>query len=44
MKKKSLPKERNPFVTHIVKRKAGPHGPTKKAIRKREKDQLRKEL
>lgn len=44
MKKKALPKERNPFVAHIMRRKAGPHGPSKKAQRKREKENLRKEI
>ena len=42
MKKKPLPKERNPFVAHMVKRKAGAHGLSPKAQRKREKETLKK--
>jgi hypothetical protein len=42
-KRKELPKERNPFVQHLVSKKQGAHGKTKKAIRRDEKSQLRKE-
>jgi hypothetical protein len=39
--KKKLPKARNPFVQHIIKRKAGAHGPTYKSLRKRNKEKLK---
>lgn len=42
-KRKELPKERNPFVQHLISKKQGAHGKTKKAIRRDEKSQLRKE-
>lgn len=41
MKTKKLPKARNPFVQHIVKRKGGAHGPTYKAQRKAQKQRLK---
>jgi hypothetical protein len=45
MKTKTViaPKERNPFVQHIVCRKQGAHGKSKKAVRRDEKAQLKKE-
>jgi hypothetical protein len=43
-KRIKIPKPRNPFVQHIVKRKGGAHGPTYKAQRKRAKDQLKQEV
>lgn len=42
-KSKQLPKERNPFVQHLIAKKQGAHGKTKKAVRRDEKAQLRKE-
>jgi hypothetical protein len=38
-----LKKERNPFVQHLIGKKQGAHGKTKKAVRRDEKVQLRKE-
>lgn len=35
-------KQRNPFVQHIVKKKQGAHGKSKKAMRKQEKQKLKK--
>ena len=44
MKRKAAPKERNPFVQHLInKRGAGVHGKSKKAIRRQEKVQLQKD-
>lgn len=37
-------KERNPFVAHVMRKRAGAHGKSKKAIRRMEKIQFRKEL
>ena len=42
-KQKELPKPRNPFVQHLIGKKQGAHGKTKKAVRRDEKAQLRKE-
>ena len=42
-KKKDAPKERNPFVQHLLTKKQGAHGKTKKAIRRAEKVQMQKE-
>ena len=42
-KQKELPKERNPFVQHLISKKQGAHGKSKKAVRRDEKAQLRKE-
>jgi hypothetical protein len=43
-KQKELPKERNPFVQYLINRKgAGVHQKSKKAQRRDEKAQLRKE-
>ncbi len=44
-KQKELPKERNPFVQHLINRKgSGAHQKSKKAIRRDEKVSLKKEL
>jgi hypothetical protein len=44
MKRKEIPKERNPFVEHLTNRKgAGFHGKSKKAIRRKEKILLQKQ-
>lgn len=44
MKQKlKAPKERNPFVQHLVTKKSGAHGKTKKAVRRNEKVALKKE-
>ena len=42
-KKKAPPKPRDPFVQHLIKKKQGAHGKSKKAQRKQEKDQLKKD-
>lgn len=42
-KKKKIPKPRNPFVQHIVVKKQGAHNESKKAIRAREKANLKKQ-
>jgi hypothetical protein len=42
-KKKDGPKERNPFVQHLLTKKQGAHGKTKKAQRRTEKVSLKKE-
>lgn len=41
-KKKQLPKQRNPFVQHIITKKSGAHGKSKKAQRRDDKAELRK--
>lgn len=41
--KQKSPKQRNPFVQHIITKKSGAHGKTKKAIRRDDKAQLKKE-
>lgn len=41
--KQKTPKERNPFVQHLVTKKSGAHGKSKKAIRRNEKVALKKE-
>ena len=45
MKHKILkaPKERNPFVQHLIGKKQGAHGKSKKAIRRDDKVSLKKE-
>ncbi len=43
MKKNKVPKERNPFVLHLVGKKQGPHEKSKKIIRRDAKAQLKKE-
>lgn len=40
--KKSAPKNRNPFVQHLLTKKQGAHGKSKKANRRAEKVQLQK--
>ena len=42
-KPKQLPKERNPFVRHLITKKQGAHQKSKKSVRRDEKAQLRKE-
>jgi hypothetical protein len=43
MKKSSkIPKIRNPFVQHLIGKKQGAHGKTKKSIRRAEKIALNK--
>lgn len=42
MKKAKLPKSRNPFVQHLLKKKSGAHGKSKKAQRRDDKISLRK--
>lgn len=39
--KRKLPKERNPFVAHLVTKKSGAHGKTRKAERRSAKVQLK---
>ena len=43
-KKKQLPKERNPFVQHLINKSGGGiHQKSKKAIRQQDKAQLKKD-
>jgi hypothetical protein len=42
MKKNKMPKQRNPFVQHLITKKSGAHGKSKKAQRRDEKISLRK--
>lgn len=42
-KSKQLPKERNPFVQHLIGKKQGAHQKSKKSVRRNEKAELRKE-
>ena len=43
-RKKQAPKERNPFVQHLINRKGGGvHQKSKKAIRAQDKVQLKKD-
>lgn len=43
-KKKQAPKERNPFVQHLINRNGGGiHQKSKKAIRRQDKVQLKKD-
>ena len=44
MKKKSLPKPRNPYVSHMLNRKSGSHEKSKKAIRRDSKIKIKKDL
>lgn len=44
MKKKSLPKPRNPYVSHMLNRKSGSHEKSKKSIRRDSKMKIKKEL
>lgn len=41
--KTKLPKERNPFVQHLVTKKQGAHQKSKKALRQQDKMQLKKD-
>lgn len=43
MKRKPIPKERNPFVQHLIKKKQGAHQKSKKAERQQDKIQLKKD-
>ena len=43
MKQKNQPKQRNPYVQHLVKRKSGAHQKPKKTERHNDKVKLRKE-
>ena len=43
MKRKPQPKQRNPFVQHLITKKQGAHQKPKKTERKNEKMKLRKE-
>jgi hypothetical protein len=42
MKAKALPKPRDPFVQHLVKKKQGPHGKSYKTHRRDDKVALKK--
>jgi hypothetical protein len=42
MKTKALPKPRDPFVQHLVKKKQGPHGKSYKTHRRDDKVVLKK--
>jgi hypothetical protein len=42
MKKKAMPKPRNPFVVHVTQRKKGAHVTSRKADRSATKQTLRK--
>lgn len=43
-KNKTVPKERNPFVQHLInKRGGGIHQKSKKAVRRQDKMQLKKD-
>lgn len=42
-RKQQLPKERNPFVQHLITKKSGAHAKSKKAIRRDDKVALKKE-
>lgn len=44
MKQKSLPKPRDPFVQHLITKKAGAHVKAKKIQRRDDKVELRKQL
>lgn len=41
--KVKIKKERNPFVQHLITKKQGAHGKSKKAVRQQEKVQLKKD-
>lgn len=41
--KRPLPKPRDPFVQHIVAKKQGAHGKTKKAVRRKDKVEFQKQ-
>jgi hypothetical protein len=40
--KRALPKPRNPFVQHLLVKKQGAHGKSKKALRRQDKVDLSK--
>ena len=40
-RKPKVPKERNPFVAHLMLKRSGTHGKTNKALRKGAKQNLR---
>lgn len=42
-KKRKAPKDRNPFVEHLRFKKSGAHVKSKKAIRKQDKEKLKKQ-
>jgi hypothetical protein len=44
MKRNKMPKERNPFVQHLIKKKCGAHNKSKKAQRRDDKISLRKNI
>lgn len=41
--KRKAPKQRNPFVQHLITKKQGVHGKTKKAERRRQRVALARE-
>lgn len=43
MKKVAAPKPRDPFVQHLLKKKQGAHGKSKKALRRAEKIKIKKD-
>jgi hypothetical protein len=42
-RKQKIPKERNPFVQHLIGKKQGAHTKSKKAKRREDRSQLHKE-
>lgn len=42
--RKPLPKPRNPFVQHLIAKKQGAHGQSKKSVRRDDKAELKKSL
>ena len=40
---KKVPTPRNPFVQHLINKKQGSHGVSKKAQRRKDKEALKKE-
>lgn len=42
--RKALPKPRNPFVRHLITKKQGAHGQSKKAVRRDDKAELKRSL
>jgi hypothetical protein len=42
-KQKNAPKERNPFVQHLIGKRQGAHQKSKKSLRRDEKAALKKE-
>jgi hypothetical protein len=43
MKQKKQPKQRNPFVQHMITKKQGAHQKSKKSERQKDKMKIRKE-